>query len=133
MHVNLLSRFTACRLSNRGVRYSPNFCRGPRLERRNKLDVPLALPNEPKSRSGSRPPPGADGAPEGKPATEGRSRWHSEVSHGAKDVAVAEGGEVERDCRFLEGDHPASGYVDATADAVAAAHAGQPAQGLVQR
>jgi hypothetical protein len=46
--------------------------------------------------------------------------WHSEVGHGAIDVVVAEGGEVQRDRRVLERDHPAGGDVEATADALAA-------------
>jgi len=79
--------------------------------------------NEAKGRNGKGPPPGADGAPEGRPASEGRSRWHSVVDHGAIDVAASEGGEVQRDRRFLEGDHRAGGDVEATADAVAVASA----------
>jgi hypothetical protein len=92
----------------------------------------LALPIEAKSRSGLGSPPGTESAPDG---NVGRSRWHSEVGHSAIDVVVAEGREVQRDCRFLEGDHPVGGDVEATADAisVAAARAGQAAQGQVQQ
>ena len=62
------------------------------------------------------------------------SRWHSDVGHGAIDVVVAGRGEVQRDRRFLEGDHAAGGDVEAAADAVAVAAAGasQAAEGLVQ-
>ena len=47
--------------------------------------------------------------------------------HGAIDVVVAGGGEVERDRRFLQGDHAAGRDVEAAADAVAVAAAGSGA------
>ena len=56
------------------------------------------------------------------------------IGHGAIDVVVAGGGEVQRDRRFLEGYHSAGGDVEAAADAVAvaAAVASQAAEGQVQ-
>ena len=65
---------------------------------------------------GNGPPPGAGGAPEGRPASAGSSRCHSVVGHSAIDVAVTGGGEVQRDRRFVEGDHAAGGDVEAAAE-----------------
>ena len=70
-----------------------------------------------------------------RPAREESERWPSEVGHGAIDVGVAGGGEVQLECRFLEGDHTAGGDVESTARALAAAasRTGQAGDGRVQR
>jgi hypothetical protein len=64
---------------------------------------------------GNAPPSGGDLVPGGSPANERIRRWHSDVGHGAINVVAAEGGEVQRDRRVLEGDHPAGGQPRAPA------------------